>query len=281
MQRGASAHLPVTDFNSLALAVFAHQFENCPPYRRFCERHHLTPANVNVHTWQDIPAVPTAAFKEVAFAAGPVNSAQAVFRTSGTTRGQERRGEHHVLDLEMYYASLLPTFREFVIPDVTSIHMMSLIPHWRDAPDSSLSCMITQVVDAYGNERSACYVDPQTGIDYGRLNHDVDTATEPVCILGTSLAYRHWLEARTNNASLPPGSRIMDTGSFKGLERAITADELRAKYATQLGLPDEMCINEYGMTELCSQYYGREIKRGPSWLKHRILDPDTLAPVRA
>jgi len=46
-----------------------------------------------------------------------------------------------------------------------------------------------------------------------------------------------------------------------------------------------MCINEYGMTELCSQYYDFRfeedlaVKAGPPWLRARVLDPDTLAPL--
>lgn len=277
MQRGAGAHLSEADFNSLALQVFAHQFAHNAPYRRFCERRQSTPESIS--HWHEIPAVPTAAFKEVSFAAGQLKDAQAVFRTSGTTRGRERRGTHYILDLDLYYASLLPAFQQFVMGDLSSMRMFSLIPHWRDAPESSLSCMVSRVMDVFGAETSDYYVDPQSGIDHARLNEDLDSATERVCLLGTSLAYLHWLDGKSHNIQLPAGSRLMDTGGFKGIDRAVTADEMRARYATQLGLSDDMCINEYGMTELCSQYYGVHLKRGPSWLKFRVVDPDTLAPL--
>lgn len=81
----------------------------------------------------------------------------------------------------------------------------------------------------------------------------------------------------------------MDTGGFKGDERAVSADEMYARYRAQLGLADVACINEYGMTELCSQYYDSafrdgtpaspRVKKGPPWLSFRIVDPDTLATV--
>src|SRR5207247_288490 len=58
------------------------------------------------------------------------------------------------------------------------------------------------------------------------------------------------------------------------------------------GIPGYCCVNEYGMTELCSQRYdsalddrfhGRSLAprrlAGPPWLRTRVLDPDTLAPV--
>jgi hypothetical protein len=61
---------------------------------------------------------------------------------------------------------------------------------------------------------------------------------------------------------------------------------------TALGIPAYSCVNEYGMTELCSQRYDSVLDdrfRGqsleprrlvaPPWLRTRVLDPDTLAPV--
>ena len=47
----------------------------------------------------------------------------------------------------------------------------------------------------------------------------------------------------------------MDTGGFKGEKRTYDAGELRDMYRATFGIPQPMCINEYGMTELCSQYY--------------------------
>ena len=51
------------DFNTLALQVFAHQFIHNAPYQRFCLSRGQTPELVA--RWQDIPAVPTVAFKEL------------------------------------------------------------------------------------------------------------------------------------------------------------------------------------------------------------------------
>ena len=70
------------DFNALALAVFAQQFQLNLPYQRFCRTRGQTPDTIT--RWQDIPAVPTVAFKELDLTCGPPEK---IFLTSGTTRG--------------------------------------------------------------------------------------------------------------------------------------------------------------------------------------------------
>ena len=52
-----------SDFNALALELFALQFNFNAAYRKICEARQLTPKTV-AH-WTQIPAVPTAAFKEL------------------------------------------------------------------------------------------------------------------------------------------------------------------------------------------------------------------------
>src|SRR5947207_12941522 len=102
------------------------------------------------------------------------------------------------------------------------------------------------------------------------------------------------MQRRARKFGLAEGSRIMDTGGFKGQnERAVAAKELRARYDALLGIPATHCVNEYGMTELLSQFYddglrayiralpslGRA-KRTPPWVRSTIVDPETLAPLR-
>src|SRR5213594_2031182 len=99
---------PPPDFEPWALRIFAHQFAGNAPYRAFCERRGLTPARVV--RWEEVPAVPTAAFRRVDLACGPP---EAVFRTSGTS-GAGARGRHLVPCLALYRASALATFAPFV-----------------------------------------------------------------------------------------------------------------------------------------------------------------------
>jgi hypothetical protein len=290
---------PVADdvFNAAALRVFRYQYSRNPAYAAFADRRERTPSSIS--HWTGIPAVPTAAFKEVPLVAGDAGDAEAVFRTSGTTHGEEKRGTHYLLDVGIYHFALIPTFTACVLPDGAELLMASLIPPSTDIPGSSLSHMVSVLVDRLGAPGSGFYATAATGIDHVRLGRTLTQAQReqvPVCILGTSFAFVHWLDdlaASGDSFSLPAGSRIMDTGGYKGRSREIAEDELRGLYSRLLGVPAEYCVNEYGMTELCSQFYDSALRdhvRGraaprrklvPPWVRTRVVDPESLEPLTA
>lgn len=278
------------DFNWLALAVFRFQFDHNIPYRRYCERRGALPTVIE--HWLDIPAVPTAAFKEARLVAGDPAAAQAVFRTSGTTLGHEKRGSHYLLDLQLYEQSLLPTFQHFVLSGQREMPMLSLVPEWHAESDSSLGYMVTTVLRELGSPDST-YGVTESGIaapevhDWLRAHSEAD---RPVCLIGTSLAFVHWFEELRRDQSafvLPEGSRVMDTGGFKGAQISISSTELRQLYGTMLGVGPRYVVNEYGMTEMLSQFYEAHLhapisatnKQGPPWVRTAVVDPETLRPV--
>lgn len=284
-------------FDGLARRVFARNFRGVPPYAAYCRARGRTPETVG--HWTDIPAVPTAAFRELTLRAADV-ATERVFRTSGTTRGRERRGEHHVGDLELYRASLRTTFRAFLLPDDARLPFFSLMPSAAALPDSSLAFMISAVMAEFGAEGSAVFADLE-GVDFDALESAVAAAADasagrPVLLLGTSAAFIHWLdrlERADRSFDLPAGSRLMDTGGYKGRGRRVAPDRLRQLYQERLGIPAHACVNEYGMTELLSQRYDDSLvnhlrgdagpvrKRGPGWLRTLAVDPETLEPVPA
>ena len=288
---------PLADaaFDELALAIFAFQFERCSPYAAFCERRGRTPGTVT--HWSQIPAVPTAAFKEVALVAGDPAAAEAVFRTSGTTRGAERRGTHHVTDIPLYHASLISSFAACVLPDGARPAMLSLVPPARELPDSSLAHMIDTVMSRLGSPGSAHYATVAGGIDTAGLTRALREAEhhdQPVCLLATSFACVRWLDELRETGTrfaLPAGSRLMDTGGYKGHGRQVEEGALRTLYSELLRLPASHCVNEYGMTEMLSQFYdstlrdeflGRDRQRrklAPPWVRTRVVDPETLEPL--
>ena len=92
----------------------------------------------------------------------------------------------------------------------------------------------------------------------------------------------------------------MDTGGFKGQRSEISKEELYRGYEEVLGIPKEFIVNEYGMTEMTSQFYdnvllnhfqGRHAlsadrqaprhKTIPHWVRTTVVDPETLAEVPA
>ena len=293
---GKPVTAPMTDaaFEDLALRVFAWQFRHNSPYAAYCRRRGRTPEAVTRSL--DIPTVPTAAFREVDLVVGDPARVETVFRTSGTTQG--RRGRHFVPDAAVYHGALLPNFRAHVVPRMDEPLLLSLIPSPAEQPDSSLSHMIGVAMERLGARDSAYFMRADGTLDEAGLEEtlrDCCARRRPAVLLGTSFAFVHWtdsLRARNVRLTLPEGSRVMDTGGYKGRSREVAEDALRADYAALLGVAPEWCVNEYGMTELCSQFYdttvreqvesgkpGQRRKVPPPWVRTAVVDPDTLAPL--
>ena len=291
--RGAHAPMGDGELDALAREVFAHQYACNAPYRAFCDRRGITPEAVG--GWMDVPAVPTDAFKAAALVCGDPAGAAAVFRTSGTTQGRERRGTHYLPDLSLYDAALRAGFAAHLLADGARPVVLSLVPSPSGLPDSSLSHMIGEVMRDFGAPGSGWFVSADGGIAHRELSDALRAAEAdgaPVCIPGTAFAFVHWLDALRaagERFRLPEGSRVMDTGGFKGRSREVTREELYAAIEDRLGIAPAWCVNEYGMTEMSSQFYdgvagsaaapGERLHVGPAWVRTVAADPETLRPL--
>ena len=313
--RGIDAPADEAAFDRLALRVFAHQYEALAPYRAYCQRRGALPQRLR--TWSEIPAVPVAAFKDarlIGDEAGVTPEPARIFRTSGTTTGGRRPGEHALSAdaLALYHASLLPTFRAFVLPELapgrtTDLVPLVLGPSEDDAPHSSLWHMVEVVgAELFGDEpRHFLAPGPPAGpgaaaLDAEGLARACDAALDAgrgVCLFATDLALDRFLavvEKSGWSARLPAGSRVMHTGGAKGLLRAIDPAALYARIERTLGIPAISCVNEYGMTEMTSQFYDAtlragsagavdaavpRLKFGPPWARALVVDVHTLEPL--
>ncbi len=273
-------------FDDLALEVFEFQFRRNEPYRRFCERRGRTPDTVT--HWREIPAVPTSAFKELDLVCGPPEK---VFLTSGTTQGAGKRGRHGFPRLALYHASLLPTFQTFLLPDGARLRMVILTPPPQALPASSLVHMLEVVRGTFGAEGSGYFIDGER-LQFERLLAELDHASEtgdPLFLLGTTFSFVHLFDRCLTQGlrfHLPPGSRVMDTGGSKGRSREITAPELYRLCWDLLGIPDPFVVNEYGMTEMGSQFYDNSLRNyvrgiqearskvGPPWVRTLVMDQE-------
>ncbi|NNF14386.1 MAG: hypothetical protein HKN72_14245 [Gemmatimonadetes bacterium] len=303
------------DFEGRALSAFAFQFETCEPYRAFCRHRGITPDNVG--SWEAVPAVPATAFKYFDFTSAPEMAPHhdprfesGLFLTSGTTRGTQARGRHHVPSLGLYRASLAEPFRRALLPelepggDPTAL-FLSLIPSPAEAPDSSLSFMVGAAAQRYARE-VVWLVDGDGRWAEGAVplaSEEVESARrsgEPVLLLGTALSFVHLIESAESEpdvaaclAALPDSARVMETGGFKGSRRSVTRDALYEGIERVTGIARHRIVNEYGMTELLSQLYeggssggarssgapSDGLHRPPPWLEVRALDPTDLTPL--
>lgn len=271
-------------FQDLALRLFRYQYENNPPYRRFCESQRASPATVR--RWESIPALPVTAFKWADISCRPPEEAFRIFYSSGTTQGQKSR--HYVFDDYMAKGAILTHFKRHVLPDRDQIRMMILTPSPEDDPHASLSYMMSVVRDLFGAAGSDYYV--KNGVlQSKRLAEDLASANEPIALLGTAFSFVHFFDAchrREIRLRLPPKSRLMDTGGLKGKSRAVPPGWIYERAEAILGIVDAYCVNEYGMSEMSSQFYdriaGQEGPRlfvAPPQVRTRILSPETLKPV--
>ncbi len=284
MARGVTQATTDEEFDRVAREVFAFQYERCAPYRAYCDRVKSTPQNVT--HWKRIPAVPTSAFKNFALTCFPVEEAVAEFHTSGTTR--EKAGKHYLRTLELYEAAIRPNFVAHLVPDNKRMPMMILMPSPQETPHSSLSHMMGVVTRGFGAENSEFYV--EDGLLHVELVvrdlSGAQLAHRPVFLLGTAFAFVHLLDHLDRQGlrfEMAEGSRVMETGGFKGRSREMPKAELYGFIEKLIGIPKARIINEYGMTELSTQFYDGSLqanhqtdsKAAPPWARVVVIDPNT------
>jgi hypothetical protein len=255
-------------FESLALSIFNYQRGENPVYARYCE-YLGTPKQVD--SWERIPAIPQIAFKRSEIRSFPRLETQTEFRTSGTTG--EGHGKHHFASLRLYEAAVQRGWDYFRLPRHRWILLMQ---HPDDAPFSSLSRMGTILA---GSERERFVISKDGGLELDRLGEQLSNRHEGVTLFGTALAYLNLFEKVPDlRPHLPPGSMVMETGGFKGSGRHIAKRDLYDGLSLRLGVAVDSIWNEYGMTELSSQFYSRGIgrsHRAPPWVRFQVIDPET------
>lgn len=261
-------------FSEFAISLFHYQTRFNLPYRRYCESlNGLAPRH-----WREITAVPTDAFKQAELFVFPTSRAGACFETSGTTG--ERRGRHYFQETEIYDRVVRETWNQldggFASPKLLRF---ALTPSPASSPHSSLSHMMGVLVGPYPDrflidEAGQFRLDPLRGaLDKGH----------PVLIMGTALAYLRWMEqAGDSDWELPQGSYCLETGGYKGTSVSYSKEALYALFERFLGVPRDHMVNEYGMTELSSQFYTSGIGRphwGPAWTRALVVDPSSQEEV--
>jgi hypothetical protein len=280
-------------FDRLAREVYAYQFERNAPYRRYCLRLGSDPSRAS--TWRDVPAVPAASFGDARLACfGPEHSVL-TFVSSGTTSAGARASRHELDSAELYDAALSAHYRALVLPDVPAMPHVFIVPPFSDAPASSLSYMLSTLETRFGAPGGGFFVHDDA-LDFAGLSAALSSET-PRVVFGTAFSFVHFADkCRANGVrfSLASGSRVVETGGFKGKSREIGRDDLYRSFEELLGVRSDLCVSEYGMCELGSQWYDANIadnvagaaprhhvKLGPHWTRTLIVDPVTALPLPA
>jgi hypothetical protein len=302
------------EFDELARSLFALQFLHNAPYREFCESRKVAPDSIR--HWSAIPTVPTAAFKELELTSIPAGKRARVFHSSGSTGRKPSRHFHDAESLSLYEASLIPWFRTHLLLPADGgtdagwkgavlgtgpghhgcaggqmLRMVILTPASNQTPHSSLAQMFETIRQEFGRPDSVFtgWTEPDGSWSVDRektlavLRESV-AANHPVLLLGTAFNFIHLLDyMKELRLPLPTGSRVLETGGYKGRSRILPKPELHALITEFLGIPPDSIVSEYGMSELSSQAYDQAIGRGqqervfhfPPWARAQIISPET------
>jgi acyl-CoA synthetase (AMP-forming)/AMP-acid ligase II len=274
--------------DALLCDILRCQRQAVPAYARIVER--MGDPAGDPLSW---PAVPTDVFRFVRLAAHAPERDVRVFRTSGTSAPNP--GSHHLCDLSLYDRAAEAAARHALFPDLPRMRLLILAASSTEAPDSSLSYMLERFVSWFGAAGSA-HVLCDGQLDLQLFERKLETASRegvPVALLGTSFAFVRAEDALGGRRfALCPGSRIMQTGGFKGRSREIEPDAMLELLSGRYGVPLPFIVQEYGMTELCSQLYETSLRDAalgiasgprrlwvPGWVRALAVDPQTLAPM--
>ncbi len=237
------------------------------------------------------PALPTDVFRFRRIAVHPASRDVRVFRSSGTTSAE--RSLHAYADLSLYDLAARVAARHMLFPDRDRMRLVILAPHEQEAPDSSLDYMLTRFADWFGS--TPTWVWRSGELDFRALCEalgEAENRGEAVALLGTSFAFVHAEDGLGRRRfELPAGSRVMQTGGYKGRSREVDPDALLDAISRRYGVSAPFVINEFGATELSSQLYDsslRDYLEGdtrtrrlwiPPWVRATPVDPDSLLPL--
>ena len=321
-------------FARLALSLFELQFASNSPYRRFCSARGVLSGTVA--DWREIPAISTSAYKEWELTSLALSERTTVFHSSGTTEHRPSRHFHNEESLAIYEASLLPWFGAHFLADAdpspqpsplrkargrigasARMKMIFLTPPPAVAPHSSLVHMFETVRRKFGASDSVFTGRVDAGgawvLDREHVLSALAMAAErgdAVALLGTAfnlVQLFDYLAESKLHFQLPTGSRVLETGGYKGRSRVLSKSELHTLIAQFLGIAEEFIISEYGMSELSSQAYdgivqspkskvqsprakvqsaeheienAKGVFRFPPWARAQVISPETGREVK-
>jgi hypothetical protein len=279
-------------FDALAVDLARFQAKHVAGYARLCAARGVDPSRIAAAG--EAPAVPTDAFKLASVFAFEAGDAAAIFRTSGTTIGA--RGSHPIREIATYDTGALAFGRAMLARDLDAPAAVLVVgPSEAELPDSSLAHMCALFARVLGApeppERTFFVRGGELDVDGLRSRALRLPEDGPAVVLATSFALVHLLDGLAGDVvPLPRGSRVMQTGGFKGKSREVDAAELRHQVARAFALPERAIVGEYGMTELSSQLWEATLmdERGchgvyvePPWVRVVPVDDQTLSPVAA
>lgn len=227
-----------SEFERVALDVYAYQAEHCPIYREYVQQlNWKQPTSI-----QEIPFLPISFFKSHQVISQEFES-EVVFKSSGT--GGER-SQHFVASADVYRKAFRLIYADF-IGDVEEQVVLALLPNYLDQGDSSLVFMVDDLIKQSKDPLSQFLLNDLTEVEI--YYNQAIAKGKKVVIFGVAYSLLDLCELKPNLQE----AIIIETGGMKGRRKEITKQELHELLREGLNCPN--ISSEYGMTELLSQAY--------------------------
>ena len=255
-----------SEFESVALDVFHHQFLHNHVYRKFCKLLKTDPETIN--KIEDIPFLPIEFFKTKKIVSGDLKE-DLIFTSSGTTGSHVSK--HYVNDITIYEKSYKTAF-EYFYGSISDYCVLALLPSYLEREGSSLIYMVDDLIKESRHADSGFYLKNTSQLKDKLIALDSDGTK--ILLIGVSFALLDLVEKHQFQLK---NTIVMETGGMKGRRKEMVREELHDILKKGFGVSG--IHSEYGMTELLSQAYshGNGLFRTPSWMK--ILTRDTEDPI--
>ncbi len=283
-------HSDEEGFNRIALKEFELQYNTIPPYRDYCLSKGVTPEQAG--GWQEIPAIPSRAFKDFVLATFSVDKAEHAYFTSGTSdplkKGRIYRDSSAVALINKANGLLT---RKYVFPDQERMKILLMTPSPKMAPGIGMAVGLERVRTEFGTLDSD-YLISFSGLDLELLLQallDAEKTGEPIALIGSTPGFIFFFKAcqRDNiRFTLPPGSRICDGGGYMGQFGECSKEKYFEMCRELLNIEEHYCINVLGMGEVSTNFFdstlddylsGKKVGRHkviPPWIRTEVVDVD-------
>ncbi|MFM7203755.1 MAG: hypothetical protein ACKO6N_23485 [Myxococcota bacterium] len=281
------------DFEKLAVALVKLQCHTIPVVGRLAARQGWL-ATDPPPIWQ-WPAVPAQAYKHLDLYSRE-RPPKCIFTSSGTTAGSVlSRAPYSSEGLKLMDVSIEVNARRMLFGHGRFSRLMVMAPTPELAPGMIMAYGMQRLVQQFGLEGSQFLIG-RDGFQLHTIIAQLEACEQgvvPYTWVGGSVAFARLLltlEAQGRHFQLPPETRWMDAGGFKGRIEGLSLESYHEKLWISLGISPAQRVNLLGMTELPSQLYADTVaaqdearsplrgKRVPFWMRTYVLDPLTMMP---
>lgn len=236
-----------SQFEDLAFRLYSHQSQNNKIYNRFLDI--LGRLEAKPSSLEDIPLCPISVFKRHPIKTGNW-SEENVFMSSGTG-DSTFRSKHFVKDLSHYNLVAELIFQSFYTKK--DYEIFALLPSYLENGNSSLVQMVSHLMDKYNGHRNNFFLynhkDLKEAIQSSQASHKI--------LIGVTFAL---IDFAHDFPIEDPSLSVMFTGGMKNRKQELSFELVYDILNT--GFPLSSIDAEYGMTEMFSQSYALNTKKG-------------------